>query len=160
MANTSKPLEYYVLVDKTTLYSLEGLLQRMVTRPIRKDNIKNIWGRQVQIETHDGQIKMVGRDEETIAELIEKHTGLPVNEEILRLTLDDISKLSKKEIRALYERLKVKKDQISDIISEHDVRYMVVDGEVKRKLEGLTPYFWRTGSGDIDFCWIKRTLLP
>jgi hypothetical protein len=160
VANTSKPLEYYVLVDKTTLYSLEGLLQRMVTRPIRKDNIKNIWGRQVQIETHDGQIKMVGRDEETIAELIEKHTGLPVNEEILRLTLDDISKLSNKEIRALYERLKVKKDQISDIISEHDVRYMVVDGEVKRKLEGLTPYFWRTGSGDIDFCWIKRTILP
>jgi hypothetical protein len=160
VANTSKILEYFILVDKSTLYSLEGLLQRMVTRPIRKDNIKNIWGRQIQIETSDGNIKMIGRDEDTVAGLIEKHTGLPVNEEILRLTLDDISKLSNKEIRKLYERLKLKKDKISDIISEHQVKYFVENNELRRKLEGPKSYFWRTGSGDIDFCWIRREILP
>ena len=161
VANMGKLVTYYIFTDKSTLISLHGLLARMIQRPIKRNNLKNVWSRQIEIETQDGVIIKLGdKNANTIADLITKHAGLPVNDEILKMSLDDIAGLRPQEIKNLYSRLKYKKDKISDIISEQNVSYFFENDEIIREIRGNKSYFWRTASGTTEFCWIKRALLP
>ena len=133
----------------------------MLQRPIKKNNVKSIWSREIEIELQDGTIIKLGHNINTVADLIEKHAGLPVNNEILKLTLDEIARLSPRELKDLYNRLKYKKDKISDIISEQNVVYMINEnGEIISEPRGNKAYFWRTTNDGTEFCWIKRALLP
>jgi hypothetical protein len=158
VANVGQLIETYVLTDKSTLISLLGLLQRMVSRRVEKKKLIKLWGESIQIETADGDVVKLGK--KTIAELIENYVGLPVNEELLRYSLHELMRMTNRTIKDLHDRLKLKKDVISDIISEQNVGYKVENDEIKRELLGNKPYFWRTASGNTQFIWIKRSLLP
>jgi len=159
VANMDKLVETYVFVDHDTFLSVYGLISRIVKR-FERDNVWKNWYRAVRIET-GGYTVPLGGESRTIADLIERHTGLPVNEELFRMPLDELERLSSKEIQALYKRLRLKKALLSDIISEQAVAYQFEDGVFKGIVNrGSKPYFIQTLAGNTKYAWIKRKYLP
>ncbi|MCP4986790.1 MAG: VWA domain-containing protein [Colwellia sp.] len=152
VANMGHIVEYYVFCDKSTLLTILSLLDRMVSEPFDKGNVIKLWKKEVEVETH--------KDAETIADIIEKHMGLPVSEEILKKSFDELQGLDPEELSLIYEKLRLKRDKISDIISEQNVVYRTRDdGSTEYVNLGSKKYFWRNKSGKL-YCWIKRSILP
>jgi hypothetical protein len=171
VADMATLIEYYVLIDKQTLLEVQHLLERMVGKPMRVDKVEDLWVDAIEFETMDGDIVTLDDlDEEkgetaSLKTLMEKYAGLPVNEEILSMTLPEIGELSSRDFRALFDRLVSKRNIITDIITEQNfVRTVVLTDEGKERIKvvnrGSKAYFFYYVDGGTKFCWIKRKYLP
>jgi hypothetical protein len=171
VADMATLIEYYVLIDKQTLLEVQHLLERMVGKPMRVDKVEDLWVDAIEFETKDGRIVTLDDlDEEkgetaSLKTLMEKYAGLPVNEEILSMTLPEIGELSSRDFRALFDRLVSKRNIITDIITEQNfVRTVVLTDEGKERIKvvnrGSKTYFFDYVDGGAKFCWIKRKYLP
>ena len=171
VADMGTLIEYYVLIDKQTLLEVLYLLVRMVDKDMSVDKVEDLWVDAIEFETKDGRmVTLDDLDEEkgetaSLKTLMEKFAGLPVNEEILSMTLPEIGELSSRDFRALFDRLISKRNIITDIITEQNfVRTVVLTDEGKERIKvvnrGSKAYFFYYVDGGTKFCWIKRKYLP
>ncbi len=159
-ANMDKLVETYVLVDHEALLAMYGLISRMVKRPIKRETVLKIWKREVLLEMGANMLAF-GGESRSIADLIELHFGFPVKEGFLRMTPDELERLSGEELLALYERLSMKRYLLADIISEQAVAYQFEDGVFTGTVNrGRRHYFFSTMAGNTKYAWIKRKYLP
>ena len=171
VADMATLVEYYVLIDKQTLLEVLHLLVRMVDKDISVDKVEDVWTDAIEFETKDGEIVSLDTLDENKGEtasfktLMEKYAGLPVNEEILSMTLPEIAELSSRNFRALFARLVAKRDIINDILTEQNYRRRVVQTDEGNELItdenlGSKTYFFSYVDQGAKFCWIKRKYLP
>jgi len=178
IASMDKLVESYVLVDHETLIALYSLISWTVKQPIKRENIRKFC-EQVAQHGIGANTLTLGDESRIIADLVGQYeaqlvregifdenafpSGI-VKEEILRMTLlspDELALLSSEEIWALYERLRMKRDLLADIISEQAVAYQFEDGVFTGTVNrGSKHYFFLTMYGDTRYAWIKREYLP
>jgi hypothetical protein len=171
VADMGTLVEYYVLIDKQTLLGVQYLLERMVGKSMTVDKVEDVWYDAIEFETMDGEIVTLDDLDENNGEpvslktLMEKHIGLPVNEEILSMTLPEIEQLHDRRFRDLFDRLVSKREIITDIITEQNYRRRIVmtdegkESIIEENLGSKACWFTYVDQGT-RFCWIKRKYLP
>ena len=154
--NETKLVEHFVLLDKETLDIFFDLLGRLTIKRVTKENVKVIWGPQLTMEVGDKNI-----NEESYADLVKKHLGLPTNSGMLKMKLADISKQSPKQLRKLWSNMKAKKSYLSDFVTEQISRRRIEGGGlvVDARVSNKTRFFTFPG-GETKFAWVAVDMLP
>lgn len=145
--------EVVMLMSRYELEILTGILAGITAKVASPKNIRTIWKEILEKEVGEKYDVNI-----PISEYIQKHLGLPVRENLLKMSLDRLTRLRIDQIRDLQERLRVKLGDLRDIMSERKSEIKVIEGKSVRVPLGERKYFWREGG--IEFAWVPIECLP
>lgn len=154
-------IQHYVLIEWDTLSELADIMQRMLNKRITKKNLTKIWGDSVCLNI--GETKEVCLDKSgSFAELVKKHRGLPVNNDLLKYKLSDFETMKWSKVKKLMDELELKKQIIVDFKNEQKtVRKVVAGNIVTLEAESRREsHFFTFPGGKVKYAWVPIEILP
>jgi hypothetical protein len=151
-----------LLVNRYDLEMLGGILAGFVKAGanLTPQTVKDLWTRVLH-----SQLGEAIEPDQTVAELIEKHVGLPIHCKLLHMKLTEVERLTPDQLSSLRMDLAIGREVIQGILQEKNLKVTEIKDEKTKQVTdyrtedlGARKYWW--GANRDEYAWIGADLLP